>query len=398
MHSIKTQITDAAIKRNSKEQIKQISDPQYPIKFRYSKCRKKGSWFVVINKSGKSIWRKVGQHPALNREKLIKRLPEIMAELAINANSNAITVGRFETVNNLITWYVERSETARFLSEKRRCAIKSIANKHVVSKLGSIKIKDLDHEKVDSQLIVVMQNQYSLAYTRQVYDILRLAFKQAQKLRLIDYNPIAGLKFTDFITAPIKPKQGKLTAKNIIKLNSQFEKSEYQAKTLAMLMLLHGTRIGETRATRWDWVDWNDNSLLIPLESTKTKQAHKIPLTDFAIEMLKGYRQKQESKDYKGTYMFPNGHGNNIGETKANNYIKSVSNGDWTAHDLRKLARTCWLDLDIDYFIGELLLNHKMSKLDSTYIHTHAEKQKRDGLNKYHSWLKNNGFNKLLFN
>lgn len=393
MHSIIAQITEAEIKRNAIKRIKQITDPQHPLKFRYSKCRKKGTWFIVINKSGKSIWRKIGGYPSLNRTAIIKKLPDIITELSINKNSNAITASNFKTVESLINWYIERSQSARFLSEERRIAIKSIANKHIIEKLGNINVKDLDHEKVDTLLITKMQNKYSLAYTRQVYDILRLAFKQAQKLRLIQINPIAAFKFTDFITAPIKPKQGRLNAQSLNMIFGHIKNANQEQKMLILLMLLHGTRIGETRQIKWSWFDWQENYLLIPAKVTKTKEALSIPLTPQAINIIKKFK---DSKNKSSVYMFPTGKGSSIGKTKADACIKKVAEGMWTAHDLRKLARTCWLDLGADYFIGELLLNHKMKKLDATYIHTHAEKLKRAALTKYHDWLFENGLDKLI--
>jgi hypothetical protein len=37
--------------------------------------------------------------------------------------------------------------------------------------------------------------------------------------------------------------------------------------------------------------------------------------------------------------------------------------------------------------VGELLLNHALSRMDKTYIHTYAAAQCRDALARYHGWL-----------
>ncbi|CAK3544202.1 hypothetical protein VCRA2121O67_410021 [Vibrio crassostreae] len=76
---------------------------------------------------------------------------------------------------------------------------------------------------------------------------------------------------------------------------------------------------------------------------------------------------------------------------KASSIIQTVSQRKWTAHDLRKLARTCWTELGTDYLIGELLLNHTLSKLDETYIKTHANNMKREALEQYQSYLTQQG-------
>ena len=56
--------------------------------------------------------------------------------------------------------------------------------------------------------------------------------------------------------------------------------------------------------------------------------------------------------------------------------IRAIANGQWTGHDLRKLARTVWADIGIDYLVAETLLNHAKGKLEQAYIHTYIELQK----------------------
>ncbi len=49
-------------------------------------------------------------------------------------------------------------------------------------------------------------------------------------------------------------------------------------------------------------------------------------------------------------------------------------------------------DLGIDGHIGEMLLNHTLGKIASTYIHTQAMQQRRAALEKWHAWLDGIGF------
>ena len=79
-------------------------------------------------------------------------------------------------------------------------------------------------------------------------------------------------------------------------------------------------------------------------------------------------------------------------EMQAQLAFTALSGEQWTSHDLRKTARTAWADLGVDYLIGELLLNHALKALDVTYIHTTAEAQKRQALERWHAWLDERGF------
>ncbi|MGE4262058.1 hypothetical protein [Shewanella sp.] len=76
-----------------------------------------------------------------------------------------------------------------------------------------------------------------------------------------------------------------------------------------------------------------------------------------------------------------------MSDRNASYWIRSISKGNWSAHDLRKLARTSWADLGIDYMVAEQLLNHSMSKLDKAYIHTYMETQKRAAIEQWHGIL-----------
>lgn len=396
MRCIEAKISRAVIDRNRGKDVKQITDPKYPVKFRYRAERAKGSWFVVKYQGGKAVWRKVGGYPEITPDKLFDRLPEIMIALGINADSPEVSVSSFDAVNDVIDWYVDSCLINRNLSKSRKATIKCVA-KQLKIQFAFCQLGDLCPSQVDQLVINNMQETgYSTAYIRQTYDLLRLAFQKAHKLKKITVNPIAGYKFSDSVGTKIKPKPSRLHKHHLPSLFEQLKHSEIEKQMLAVIMLLTGTRIGETRMARWDHIDWGDHILIIPEENAKNGDLHRIPLTKTMVAILKRYRAVQEYDGYKGVYLFPNGRGRNISSSKASEYIRDISGSSWSAHDLRKLARSIWADLDIDYFVSERLLNHKMSNLDQTYIHSHTENRKRMALEKYHEWMRNHGLAKIL--
>ncbi|NRF28254.1 terminase gpA endonuclease subunit [Vibrio coralliilyticus] len=129
----------------------------------------------------------------------------------------------------------------------------------------------------------------------------------------------------------------------------------------------------------------------IPKQYTKTKKEVVYPLTDEMVVLLRAFKEWQLANYYKGNNVFPlTKRGKQaIHATKACEIVREISKGQWSAHDLRKLARTVWADLGVDYLVAETLLNHAKGKLDQAYIHTHMELQKLSALKTYHSWLKN---------
>jgi len=161
---------------------------------------------------------------------------------------------------------------------------------------------------------------------------------------------------------------------------------------LALMMLCHGTRIGETRMTRWADIALSEREWFIPAEHTKSRTEHRLPLTDQACALLHRYRDCQRASGYEGAYLFPSRRGLPLSENQASAVFTRLGQGAWTSHDLRKVARTAWTDLGIDGHIGEMLLNHSLGKIASTYINTQATEQRRLALVKWHDWLDGHGF------
>jgi integrase len=108
--------------------------------------------------------------------------------------------------------------------------------------------------------------------------------------------------------------------------------------------------------------------------------------------LLARYRDRQTAGGYTGQHLFPTRNGKGMTESQAAVIFSQLGRGEWTSHDLRKLARTGWADLGIDFLIGEMLINHAMGKTVQAYIHTTVEERKRAALETWHAHLDLKGF------
>jgi integrase len=161
---------------------------------------------------------------------------------------------------------------------------------------------------------------------------------------------------------------------------------------LASMMLCHGTRIGETRQARWAHISMAEREWFIPAEHTKTGVEHHLPLTEQVCELLKRYRDGQYAQGYDGQFLFPARNGKALSEGQASAAFTRLGQGEWTSHDLRKVARTGWADLGVDHLIGELLINHAMGHNVKVYIQSDVMGRKRDALEQWHAHLDQKGF------
>lgn len=379
-------LSDAAIKRAVADpSITEIRDPRYPLRLRLASSRSRGSWYLVTNKEGKANWAKVANWPLVSAKAMLDDLPSLSMQ---HRQDQSVKVNTWLSCGGLLNWYLSRSQSDTSLSIKRRRNIKCAIGKHLIPVLGEVMLSELNHHKVDELLIWPLQSRYSIGSVRQYYAVLRKAFKQATVLKLISEDPLASLSFTDFISTPIATKPPKLQATDLPKLLSDIGTAIDDAALLVFIMLAYGTRIGETRLLRWTYFDEANAKLVIPADITKTHAQLTIPITSLMADVLCWHKARQEAAGYRGAYLFPHPYRNGgLDERSANSLVKQVSQGEWTAHDLRKLARSCWADLGIDYMVAEQMLNHSMTKLDQAYIHTYLADQKRAAIELWHSHL-----------
>jgi len=388
-------ISDAEIRRHAGGEVRQLRDIRHPeLRFRYSTTdRNKGAWHVVV----RGTWGKAGNYPGINAKLMMNTLPTILARRAVNPKAVSTTTA-WHTVGEVLTWYTDRMGRDRGLSAKRKASAQSALRCHLAPRLQDLTLASLDRANLDRLLMWPMQERYALSFVRSVYGVLAVAFRQAMRLGLITVNPMTDLKYTDFVQTRIKPKPARLRGDDLpTLLHSLTERIEHAPleSMLALMMLCHGTRLGETRQARWKNLNVTTRQWFIPAPDTKTKAEHTLPLTAQACALIERYRTIQQVSGYQGPFLFPGRAGGAISTTMASTLFKSMSKGEWSSHDLRKVARTAWADLGVDYMVGEMLLNHAMRDLDATYIHTTAEGMKRKALETWHDHLDHHGFTAL---
>lgn len=391
--TLQIKFSDAEIRRQAAGPARDLRDPRYPaLKLRFNQSRARASWLVVMH-AGKGTARKLGNWPDITAAAAIELLPKKLAELTADPSA-VVATADWHTLGDLLHWFADRAGRDRTLSTKRKDTIRSLVACQLLPRVGSVRLVAVDRETLDERLVWPMQEVRSLAYTRQAFGLLKKACKQAAALKKLTRNPLADVVFTDFITAKIKPKGSRIRPQQlpeILATLGELWRTRPSEAMLPLLMLCHGTRISETRLSKWQNITLCDaGEWFIPASDTKTDADHRLPLTRHAIALLSAYRTRQLVSGYSGAYLFPRGDGAPLTESQGQAIFTRIGD-DWSSHDLRKVARSMWADLGVDYLIGELLLNHRLDDLDAAYIHTHATTLKRDALERWHTWLETRG-------
>lgn len=389
MTTAAVKITDAEIKRQAYSDALVLRDTDNRgLYLRFTKARDRASWYLVTKRK----WNLIGSYPDLNAKQVVAALPAIRLRLEAGEGTS---LSKWATVGELLSWYAERMARDRNLSSKRKRTGASAIKCHLIPRLGELPLTGVDKAALDSQLMWPLQETLSIDYVRLVFQLLALAFRQAFKLGLIACNPMTGIKFSDFSKAKVGIKPCRLRGVQLPEVLEQLADvfvSAPRDAMLALLMLGHGTRIGESRLTQWPHISLAEREWFIPGDHTKTGVEHHLPLTEQMCEILKRYRDWQYANGYDGQYVFPARNGKPLSEGQASAVFTRLGRGEWTSHDLRKVARTGWADIGIDHLIGELLINHAMGHNVKVYIQSDVMGRKRDALEKWHAHLDQRGF------
>ena len=349
------------------------------LKFRFRDGRQLGTWSVWVG----GTWAKVADWPEVGCDVMVSRLA---AGLATPVRTQP--VGRMALVGDVLGWYLEQQQRSRALGSRRKSDIRSLMRLYLVPTLGDVRLLNLNKCLLHERLIFPMQEEHSVAYVRQTYCLLCAALRRAVRLGVLDSNPLAGLGFSEFGLARIKPKQTRLRVTQlpeVVRLLRESFVKQLKATMLAKLMLMTGTRVGETRRARWSDFKFSEGLWVIPASMTKTKVQHEVPLTPELVKVLQDYEAM--CRRGNGVFLFPGVKGRALSADSATKLIAGLSGGEWSSHDLRKLARASWAWLRIDSMVCEALLNHAVPVLQATYVQMDLSALKREALLKWHEYL-----------
>ena len=195
---------------------------------------------------------------------------------------------------------------------------------------------------------------------------------------LCDLNPVVGTNKRD----ESDPRERSLSDAEVAKVWLSAPDNDYGR--ILKLTLLTGCRRGELGDLKWSEVDREAKTITLPGERTKNGQQHIVPLSDAALDILRGRNPDRE-------FVF--------GRTRVGGFSgwsKSKAEFDdivklkepWTLHDLRRTVRTGLGELGTAPHIAEAVLNHIPPKLIRTYDRNKYEPEKCRVLSDWAAHLK----------
>jgi integrase len=243
------------------------------------------------------------------------------------------------------------------------CTDETVLRVHVLPVLGSQYVDLVRAEPIAALVERMRQQDYATGTTNRVVIVLRHLFNLARKWRVpgVTENPTAGINL-----APDVSRERYLSLPEAQRLISSIERDENEVASKAiMLLLLTGGRRNEITYARWEYVDWDRKTLLVPL--SKSGKPRSIALNGPAVELLRLIQ-----RDSASPYIFPSPV---TGKPSPSLYFPwerirtRAGLPDLRLHDLRHSFASFLVNKGVSLYVVQGLLGHAHTRYTQRYAH-----------------------------
>jgi integrase len=192
------------------------------------------------------------------------------------------------TIADLYNDYIERHAKIHLRPNTIRSA-EGMASKHILPKIGRIKVADLTRRDVEELHNSVKDAPYQ---ANRVRALLSKMMNLAKAWEWRDDNPCEGVpKFRE------EKRERWLSTREIERLCDALDKYSNQSVANAIrLMLLTGARKSEALTARWEDFNLELGVWTKPSHHTKQKRTEHVPLSAPAIQLLASMKEKADGK------------------------------------------------------------------------------------------------------
>ena len=234
---------------------------------------------------------------------------------------------------------------------------------HILPALGRLTLNLISGEHIAGLINDMRSKGYAGGASNRVLVLLRYVFNLARKWNLAGaiVNPTAGLS-----TAPEVHRQRFLTADETKRLIAAIDEDENRGAAQAIkLLLLTGGRRNEITHAKWEHVDWQRRTLVVPV--SKSGKPRTIALNGAAIALLQSIPRVQGSE-----HIFPSpfsGHPFASLFYPWDRIRRRAGLADVRLHDLRHSFASFLVNHGVSLYVVQGLLGHARSRMTQRYAH-----------------------------
>ena len=238
---------------------------------------------------------------------------------------------------------------------------------HILPTIGRLTIDQVSNTHVAKILNRMRQCGYASGTTNRVLVLFRFIFNLARNWGVagVGKNPSEG-----FRTAPDVCRERFLTNLEAQRLLTVLADDENQVAAKAIrLLLLTGARRNEITQARWEYVDWEKNTLLVPV--SKTGRPRLITLNAPAVDVLLSIARTRSNK-----FIFPSPVTGRPCPSLHFPWLRvrrKAGLENVRLHDLRHSFASFLVNNGVSLFIVQGLLGHSQPRMTQRYAHLHQQ-------------------------
>ncbi|MFC5427642.1 tyrosine-type recombinase/integrase [Paraburkholderia denitrificans] len=263
-------------------------------------------------------------------------------------------------------------------------------------KLGSMLVRDVQAADV---VHMIEASGRSWTVSKRILTTATQLFDHAAGKRMIDANPCTGIKLKA-LKGPRPPvkKRVMLTEGELRILLSDVDNTVGRENGLALRILLATcVRSVELAKARWENVDFEHNTWLVPDINVKTRSGFLVPITPTVrqwFECLRAIAGDSEWVLPARTTLRRKKHGDTHvgGTTLWASIDRAFTRGGldirrFTPHDTRSTAKGHMMNMKIPKEITELALNHKLKGMEAIYDVREEIPERRQALEQWAAFI-----------
>lgn len=227
--------------------------------------------------------------------------------------------------------------------------------------LGKRLVADVGPDEIMAFLEALAEKGRKPTSVSYAYEVTRRVWSWALAKRKVRSSPFIGLKVTDTLRTP-QPRSRIYSDAELRAILNAAPVTELGV--LLPLLFETAARQHEARSMKWEDIDLQGKVWSVPAEMSKTRFAHRVPLTDRAVELL-------ESIGPGAGYVFAAATRRGYAGPPARALTKlrkACGVTDLRLHDIRRTVRQRLTDLGTDERTAESILGHRPPKLVRTYV------------------------------
>ena len=238
----------------------------------------------------------------------------------------------------------------------------SMLNRHVLPKLGRLKVHEVRSADVSALHVSLRQTPYEANRT---LALISKMFALSMRWDLRPDNPAKGIeKF------PEEKRTRWLSDAELTRLTDALDEHPNQiAADAVRLQLLTGARIGEVLSATWDEFDLVRAVWTKPSHYTKQKRTEHLPLSEASVALV---RAMEAERGKVSVFLFPNRHGSDhIKDLKSfwRRVTASAELVDYRIHDNRHTHASHLVSSGMSLPIVGRLLGHTNPSTTQRYAH-----------------------------